>query len=214
MEFKDIFIQIGTIIVFLLEFFFRNSITLIVHAHKTYPDITNVIFFIIGLYIIYKILVKTLRSWINFMIFTIKTIFVLFFILLVFVIYLRGWETFIYQDVPFLKKSFNHLRAVNDSTTKNGGFGLNNILNFATQFNLNDIKSIFSNVEENIKENLDESSEYFEYINSKFGNENGNEPDYENIQKLVEEGIGYLQENVDLNALRNNIQDILNHNQN
>lgn len=79
---------------------------------------------------------------------------------------------------------------------------------------MNDIKSIFTNVEKNIKENLDESSEYFEYINSQFGNENGNEPDYDNIQKLVEEGIGYLQENVDLNALRNNIQDILNGHQN
>lgn len=214
MEVKDIFVQIGTIIVFLLEFFFRNSITLIVHAHKNYPDITNVIFFILGVYIIYKILVRTLRSWFNFMIFTIKLIFVLFFVFLVFVIYLRGWETFIYQDVPFLKKSFGHLKAFNDSTTKNGGFGFSNILNFATQFNLNDIKSIFTNVEKNIKENLDESSEYFEYINSQFGNGNGNEPDYDNIQKLVEEGIGYLQENVDLNALRNNIQDILNRHQN
>ena len=76
--------------------FFRNSITLIVHAHKNYPDITNVIFFILGVYIIYKILVRTLRSWFNFMIFTIKLIFVLFFVFLYLsYIYVVGKHSFI-----------------------------------------------------------------------------------------------------------------------
>ena len=95
-EVKDILFSNWNYNCVLLEFFFRNSITLIVHAHKNYPDITNVIFFILGVYIIYKILVRTLRSWFNFMIFTIKLIFVLFFVFLYLsYIYVVGKHSFI-----------------------------------------------------------------------------------------------------------------------
>ena len=103
-----------------------------------------------------------------------------------------------------MKKSFGHLKAFNDSTQQRmGGLALV-IFNFATvPFEWYPSRYL-PMLRKNIKENLDESSEYFEYINSQFGKWKWEwEPDYDNIQKLVEEeGIGYLQENVDLNALQ------------
>ncbi|KAL6449700.1 hypothetical protein SBY92_000600 [Candida maltosa Xu316] len=205
MEIKDVLVQVGTIIVFILEVLFRNTITLIVHSHQNYPEITNIVFFIVGLYIFYKVLIRAFKSWLNFVIFTIKTILVVLFFFLVFIIYVRGWETFINQDIPFVKRSVNQAWSLKDVVSNKDGLKLWDILS-----NLK--VDEFAKVAEDIKDNIhDDSDQYFEYINQKFGNENGeNEPNFEDIQKMVENGFEYLQENVDLNELGGNLRNILN----
>lgn len=199
MEVKDILVQVGSIIVFVLEVVFRNSITLIVHAQRTYPEATNIVFLLIGIYIFYKVLIRAFKTWINFLIMTIKTLMVIFFIFLVFVIYIRGWERFINQDLPFIKKSIINTWNLGNHVSKNGF----NLWDIISNVNLNDFT-------EQAKENIHDTNAYFEYMNSKFGNEDGDEPDYNDIHKMVEQGIEYLQDNIDLNKLGGQVQDFLN----
>lgn len=202
-EVKDIIVQIGSVVVFLLEVFFRNSITFIVHAQRTYPELTNILFLLIGVYIFYRVLIRAFKTWLNFLIMTIKTLLVLFFIFLVFIIYIRGWERFINQDLPFLKNSIYHLWNLGNHVNENG-FNLWSLIN---NVNFNDFTQ---KAEEKFKENINEPNAYFEYMNNKFGNEDGDEPDFNDIQKMVEEGIDYLQENIDLNKFGGHVQDFLN----
>ncbi|RCK66055.1 hypothetical protein Cantr_01734 [Candida viswanathii] len=203
MDIKDIIVQIGSVVVFVLEVFFRNSITLVVHAQRHYPEATNILFLLIGAYIFYRVLVRAFKTWLNFLILTIKTIAVLFFVFLVFVIYVRGWDRFVNQDLPFVKNSATHAWKLGNHVSKNGF----NIWDVVNNVNFNDFAK---QTEEKIKENINEPNAYFEYMNSKFGNEDGGEPDYDDIQKMVEEGIDFLQENIDLNKLGGQVHDFLN----
>lgn len=199
MEVKDILVQVGSVVVFVLEVVFRNSITFIVHAQRTYPEATNIVFLLIGIYIFYKVLIRAFKTWMNFLIMTIKTLMVIFFIFLVFVIYIRGWERFINQDLPFMKKSIINAWNLSNHVSKNGF----NLWDIMSKVNLNDFT-------EQAKENIHDTNAYFEYMNNKFGNEDGDEPDFNDIHKMVEGGIEYLQDNIDLNKLGGQVQDFLN----
>ncbi|CCG22967.1 hypothetical protein CORT_0D01190 [Candida orthopsilosis Co 90-125] len=71
-----------------------------VAAHEKYPEYTNIVFTIIGGYLVYSLLVKSAKAWIRFTIGLIKMVLAISFIVLAYAISVRGWETFYNFDVP------------------------------------------------------------------------------------------------------------------
>ncbi|CAI5756201.1 unnamed protein product [Candida verbasci] len=211
MEVKDILIHIGSLVIYIIELLLTNTITFVVGAHNKYPDITSIIFLLISLYLFYKVFIKAVRLWINFIITTIKTLAVLFFLFLVFVIYVRGWEIFKNNDIPLIKQFIQS--SLNFNSNKNLWNLFSNLQNLR---NLQNFKS------KNI--NQDDSKAYFDYINSRFGgnsnsnsnsnaNANGKQhevPDYSDIENMVSEGIEYLHDKIDLQQFGDNLKDFLN----
>ncbi|KAI5961861.1 uncharacterized protein KGF55_003832 [Candida pseudojiufengensis] len=224
MDIKDILIFIGTYLIAILQFTLSNTITLIIKSHQNYPDLTNFIFFLVGLYLFYKFLIKSIKTWYNFLKTTIKLLIVVFFIFLVFIIYLRGWDQFKNNDIPFIKnlssliynfgKKFSSTTTNNESKDDNFSIfkNLGNLGSFINQLTQKNVKH------ETFDESLDDSQAYLNYIRNKFGDDSDSSSSYGtkntkenlNYEKLVDEGLNYLKDNVNINDVANNLQDILN----
>ncbi|KAI5957343.1 hypothetical protein KGF54_000271 [Candida jiufengensis] len=131
----------------------------------------------------------------------------------VFIIYLRGWDKFINQDIPFLKNTVSGI--YNLSSNLQG----DDKLNFLNLINLGNLGSFLNNVKsthqepESFDQSMDDSQAYLNYIRSKFGDDSSNNEYSSNnvdYEKLVGEGLNYLKDNVNINDVANNLQDILN----
>ncbi|SGZ55855.1 CIC11C00000002537 [Sungouiella intermedia] len=96
----------GRVVVFLLEIVLRYSINGISFAHKTFPQATTTILVLLGSYLAYRFIKRVIRIWFNFIISTIKTIFTLLFVGVLFAIYIRGFHRFFTKDIYFIGDMF------------------------------------------------------------------------------------------------------------
>lgn len=197
MDIKDIVAYIASFIIIALQYTCKNAINLIIFCHRAYPEVTNGILFIIIMYIIYRLTVRTVRMWINFAIFVFKVVFVLCLLITLLVLYVRGLEKFMNQDIPFLQLLISAF-SQQGGTTKMPWWWL------LTNLNLSDFGFDVKGAAENIRFE-DSADEYFEYAKQHYEKTSSDD-----IQRLIEEGIGYIQDNVDLQQLGNNILNAIN----
>lgn len=107
MEAKETVYQVLRWLVNILVFVLHNVVVLTQLAYNTYPQITSTVFTIIASYFIYKLTIKIIKIWIGFVIRLIKLTLFFFFVVLCFVVYLRGFQRFFERDVPIIYNSFN-----------------------------------------------------------------------------------------------------------
>ncbi|KAK6461234.1 hypothetical protein DFJ63DRAFT_337134 [Scheffersomyces coipomensis] len=220
---SDILATIGSIFVTIFVFLLRNSIILFKYGYTNYPEVTAVIILLVAVYIVYKLLSRIVRFWINLFITAVKIILVIMIIAVAFTIYLRGFQRLINHDLPllaeFLSHNIHHLFTT-DNNNLNNSFK-NNSSSSSSTIASSFFNSLFEKVSgsklfgkfvaSKAKSFLDDFDninvdEYVEYVQSnlkggsKPGNSNGGSSgggiNYEN---LVNQGLDYLKKN-DLNV--------------
>ncbi|KAK6453904.1 uncharacterized protein RJT20DRAFT_64246 [Scheffersomyces xylosifermentans] len=226
MEFSELLASLGSVLVTSLAFFLRNTISLSVYAYQTHPQATSIVFAVIGAFLLYKVVIRIIRMWINIFITALKTIFVLATIVVLFVIYLRGWNRLVNADIPYLWKLIKSLKDSGAESEKSPLWFLTTVLTSSnTEQLLERLKDGFSNAGDtasSILEDYDvdfdvDPSAYFEYMNKNF-KKNKEDFNYEKIQQIVSDGFESAEEylkssGVDLNDIGNNIlKNILNNN--
>ncbi|CAK9437562.1 uncharacterized protein LODBEIA_P19400 [Lodderomyces beijingensis] len=208
---KDILVYVGTIVVFVLQQVLGNTLYIIIKAHQNYPDLTSVIFILVGIYLIHKIFIKSIKTWFKLMVTAVKIMLVLSFFLVAFIIYARGWERFTKQDLPFLNSIVKGLvNLSSNATASQGGFSPWSLLKLLNP-NANVNANAFSQQGGTSGEPLDDGEAYLNYMKQKFGDGSQADAskDYSQIHKLVEEGVNYVQNNVNFDDLGYNLIDWL-----
>lgn len=136
--------------------------------------------------------------WLNLVLFVIKVVLVITFCVFMLILYVRGLQKFIYQDVPFLQ-------LILLTITQQGG-NAKNAFQWLSNLNFDNL-GFSEQTFHQVYEDLDDTAGYFVYAEQHFSNQNMGSG---NVQKIVEEGIEYLQENVDFEQFGNNIVNMLN----
>lgn len=98
----DLLVFCGRMVVLLLGFGLRISVAGFDYAHTAFPETTNTILVVIGIYVAYRFIKRVIRMWINFVLSIIKTALTVLLIALLFAIYLRGFHRFFTKDIYFL----------------------------------------------------------------------------------------------------------------
>lgn len=98
----EVLVFVGRIAVLALAFTLETLITAVTFAHSQFPQVTNTVFLVVGVYLGYRFIKKVIRMWISFLLSTIKTILTLLFIGVLFAIYLRGFHRFFTRDIYFI----------------------------------------------------------------------------------------------------------------
>ena len=187
-----------------LSFMLSNSLALLTYSYANYPEFTKIALMIVIGYVVYKFSVKIITIWLRLIIAIVKSFLIFMTIAIVFLLYLRGWDRLINQDLPYLKVIIEGYRS-GELSSKGGWFTL--LFNNPQIFNQENIKSTLNNFAN------EDINSYFEYFDKNFNSENGDDSDmtYERIQNLVNEGMERLESSgFDFEEMGNNIMDYLN----
>ncbi|EAZ63628.1 hypothetical protein PICST_28808, partial [Scheffersomyces stipitis CBS 6054] len=210
MEVRDLLATVAAFVVTTLAFLLKNTIALVAYAYQNYPEYTSIVFAIIGVYLVYKFVVKIFKMWLNLLIATIKTFLVLATLAVAATIYLRGWGKFVNQDIPFLVDVAKSITS-NEPDNQNSFWLVHGLLGNQKVYSF--LKNGFQNAGESASSILEDAefdidpNAYFEYMNENFY-KNKEDFNYENIKRALDEGFENLEDylsskGLDINDLGN-----------
>lgn len=205
---QDIITSILAYLLTIISFTSRNLVTLFIYSYENYPQFTQFIIIIIGIYILYKFTLSMIKIWINLFISVMKTLVVLSTISFITLLYFRGWNKLIYQDLPYFKPIFfNFLNNLTSSSSLPSWLSF--LLKNSDKLNQDNFKSTFENLN---KEDIDS---YFSYFEQNFNNQGKNDFTYDQIHDFVNKGFDHLEKSgIDWSNLGSNVLQFLNQNQN
>lgn len=172
MEIKESVYWVLTWLVNITVFVLHNTVILIQLANEKYPQITSTVFAILASYLIYKLTIKIIKIWIEFVIRLVKLTLFFIFVLLCFCVYLRGFQRVFEQDVPLVYKSFNQENLQ----------GLKLLYLLLPAINLVNYKNEDGKEKVEFKSNylnVDVDQEYIDYYKRKVMPESDDEDDYD-----------------------------------
>ncbi|ODV68962.1 hypothetical protein HYPBUDRAFT_104660 [Hyphopichia burtonii NRRL Y-1933] len=102
MEVKEIIVRVLSVLVSVFVVVLNNTATLVGYCNANYPQVTQIVIGLVAIYLMIKLCMKAFRLWVRLMIQTLKFVMVVSFIGLCFIVYLRGFNRFIDQDIPFI----------------------------------------------------------------------------------------------------------------
>lgn len=180
-----------------VSFITRNLVTISIYSYENYPQFTKTIAIIIATYILYKFSIAVIRVWINLIISVLKTVLLLATISLATLLYFRGWNSLVYQDLPYFKSIFFNLLQKNMSSFPSW---ISLLLK-----NQDNLKSTFENL------NKDDINSYFSYFDENF--KDGKSNSYDHLYDFVNKGFDHLENSgIDWKNVGSNVLDFLNNN--
>ncbi|EGV60535.1 hypothetical protein PSN45_001705 [Yamadazyma tenuis] len=100
----EMLVRVASILMTTTIFVISNTITIVQYSNAEYPQITQPILALVGLYVSYRFTKRIITSWLNMVVFMVKMFLLLITIIVGLAAYLRG-ERFFSQDIPFLQQA-------------------------------------------------------------------------------------------------------------
>lgn len=108
----------GLRILDVVVFFLTNAILITGFAFSNYPNASTFVVSVLTLYIIYKMIGRIVRLWLNILISMIKFFFLVVFLFVLAAVYVRGFNRFFTKDIYFLKEFFTAQAEASDQNFK------------------------------------------------------------------------------------------------
>lgn len=106
-EVADVAVFVGRLLVSTLAMALSSLLLTYNYCKKNYPDFTAWVTLAVVAYLGYRILKRVLRMWIGFMYSMVKMTFYAAIAASCLLIYLRGFHTFFFRDIPHIKAMFD-----------------------------------------------------------------------------------------------------------